>query len=113
MPNGVLKRVFFQVDGLSAIRPGIENQIVAQAETGTGGYYLRNRMFFRTTGNELLGPKLVFKGGKDYQDWQAGLAYGGLTFSRRLQLVLRAGLAGQKCKPAGGYAGAEMLMTIR
>lgn len=111
--RGAQTRLFFQVDGLSAIRPGIENQIVAQVETGTGGYYLRNRTFFRTTGNELLGPELVFKGGKDYQGWQAGLAYGGLTFSQGLQLVLRAGLAGQKGEPAGGYAGAEMLMTIR
>lgn len=111
--RGFQNRLFFQTDILSAVAPGIENQLVAQAETGTRGYYLRDRLLLRTRGDGTLGPEIVLKGGRDYQGWQAGLAYGGPSFGQGLHLVLRAGLAGQRGESSGGYGGAELSMTFR
>lgn len=109
--DGTTVRGFLQGDAMLPLGERIENEIVAGFELGYGDYYVRDRLMVRS-GNLRLGPEVVFKGGDDYDGWQAGIALGGLHVSERLQLLVRGGISGQRDESNSAYGSIELLMFM-
>ena len=109
--EGHTNRVFLQADADTPIGERAENQLVTSFETRYSDYYVRDRLLFRT-GKLSFGPEVVFKGGRDYNGWQAGLALGGIKLRENLGLLLRGGISAQDGESSTGYGSLELVMNL-
>jgi hypothetical protein len=109
--RGIRARFSIQADALTPIAGWAENQLIAQAEFGNGGYFARERVLLRIPGRLTIGPEVVFKGNTKYSARQFGLAFGGLALGKYVALTLRGGVSDQRGQSTVGYGSVELALT--
>lgn len=109
--RGARGRVSLQTDAFTPLGRFTENQFLAQAEFGNGGYFVRDRLVIRGPGQYNLGPEVVLKGNSEYAARQFGLTFGGLTWGRRVTFTLRGGLSDQRGQATVGYGSLELTLN--
>lgn len=110
--RGTHGRLSIQAEAFTALGGSAENQLIAQAEIGNGGYYVRDRVLVRVLGLHTIGAELVAKGNREYSAGQAGLVFGGMSVGKRTNLLLRGGINCQRGQSSGGYAGFELALGL-
>lgn len=107
--RGSKTRPFAQADGIVRLAPGIEDYYVVQTELSDNrAYYLRNRLAIYVDQRRYVGPEIIFKGSRDFDGWQLGGLFGGIAVGERANLLLKAGMSGQKGERSAPYGGVEL-----
>jgi hypothetical protein len=109
--RGTHARFSIQAEDYTRVAGWAENQLIASAEIGNGGYFARDRFVLRGPGGFTLGPEVVAKGNRQYDARQFGLALGGLKLGTHVALVLRGGVSDQRGQPSVGYGSIELALT--
>jgi len=109
--RGTRARFSIQADALTSVAGWAQNQLIAQADAGNGGYFVRDRFLFRAAFRCTLGPEVVIKGNNEYAARQYGLAVGGLRLGTNVNAVLRGGVSDQRGQATVGYGSVELAMT--
>ena len=109
--RGTHARFSIQAEAFTRIAGWAENQFIATAEIGNGGYFARDRIVFRGLAPFTWGPEVVVKGNHQYEARQFGLALGGLRLGRHVAVVLRGGVSDQRGQPTVGYGSIELALT--
>jgi len=110
--RGTQVRFSIQADAYTPLGDLAENQLIAQAEIGNGGYYVRDQLLFKLLGSYKLGPEIAIKGSEEYKAWQAGAALGGLRLGERVNLLLRGGINQQQGQTREGYVSVELNLNL-
>lgn len=110
--RGTHARFSTQVEMTTPLGQSVENQLIAQAQLGNGGYFARERLLIRGFGHYIAGPEMVIKGSREYSGWQAGLTFGGISLGGRATLLLRGGAGGQRGHTTEPYGGAEIAFNF-
>lgn len=110
--RGTRARFSTQVEMTTPFGRSVENQFIAQAQLGNGGYFARERLLIRGFGQYIAGPEMVVKGSREYSGWEAGLTFGGISLGGRATLLLRGGAGGQPGHSTEAYGGAEIALGL-
>jgi hypothetical protein len=109
--RGTHARFSVQAEMTTPFGTSVENQLIAQAQLGNGGYYARERLLIHGFGHYVAGPEMLVKGSREYRAWQAGLTFGGISLGGRARLLLRGGASGQDATTEP-YVGAEVALDL-
>jgi hypothetical protein len=106
--RGTHARFSLQGELTSQLGAMVQNQFLAQGEFGNGAYFVRDRLAWRVFGHYTFGPEAIAKGSSVYQAREAGLFFGGIALTSRMNLLVRGGVNQQPGEPTVGDFSVEM-----
>jgi len=110
--RGTRARFTLQGELMSPVGAAAQNEFLAEGEFGNGAYFVRDRLAWRLAGHYSFGPEVIAQGSREYRAHEAALCFGGITLSRRVTLLVRAGFYQQRQQPTVGTVGIELSDTF-